>query len=76
MTLPHFANGFELKHRCFWGPVFLMLLCKRALCQVAERAVWSAAIVIDTPTLDVVDCIVKGFELRDVQTLVAQPPIE
>ena len=53
--------------------MFLRILDRR---QVPERAVGSMSIVVDPPGFDLPACIFDGSELRDVQTLVAEPTIE
>ena len=52
LTLVPLRDRLQLERRTFKGPILLTLPDELVRCQVSERAVWAALIVVDAPRLD------------------------
>ena len=60
LTLVPLRDRLQLERRVFDGPILLTLPDELVRCQMAERAMWSALIVIDAPRFDRGLCVVMA----------------
>ena len=76
LTLVPLRDRLQLERRAFDDPILLTLFGKLIRCQVPERAMGSARIVINPPCFDLRFRICERNKLIHVEALVAQPPVQ